>query len=236
MLRVLHADTLQLIDSIKLETGPNRVVYDFERQLLYVGYDGKDGGKTSGEVAIVDVKSDKHEGNIAISSHPAELLLDKAGQTLFVFLPRENKIQVLDTVKREVVSTWAVSSQKPGDGAFDDAHHRLFLGTRTPPQMIAMDSESGKEVSNLPTVEGQDGVYFDTERKRVYVSGGKGPNGGSIAVYQQRDADHYDNIGTITTRPDAGTSFWSGEIDRYYVAAPANDKEPAAILVFEPQQ
>jgi hypothetical protein len=78
-------------------------------------------------------------------------------------------------------------------------------------------------------------VYFDASHKRVYVSGGRGFDVGSVFVYQQQDADHYTQIARIPTRPGAGTSFWSPELNRYYVAAPANDKEEAAILVFEPQ-
>lgn len=71
--------------------------------------------------------------------------------------------------------------------------------------------------------------------KRVYVSGGRDNDVGYIFVYQQLDADQYTQIGKIPTRSGAGTSFWSPELNRYYVAAPANDKEQAAILVFEPQ-
>jgi len=97
-----------------------------------------------------------------------------------------------------------------------------------------MDSQSGKEVAHLPTVEGMDGVYFDAGHKRVYVSGGRGFDVGDIFVYQQLDADHYVTIGKIPTRPGAGTSLWSPELNRYYVAAPAHDQEEAAILVFEP--
>jgi DNA-binding beta-propeller fold protein YncE len=236
MVRVYSGDTLQLLDSIKLDLGPNRVAYDPNRRLLYVGYGGKDAGKDYGEVGIVDAKSDKHEGDVRVNAHPAELLLSKSGETLFVLLPTENKIQVIDTGKRQVVSTWPVSSsQRPGDAALDEAQHRLVLGTRIPPEMIAMDSQSGKEVANLPTVDGQDGVYFDEIHKRVYVSGGRGVSVGYIFVYQQKDADHYEAIGTIPTRPGAGTSFWSPEMNRYYVAAPAHDNEVAAILVFQPQ-
>ena len=235
MVRVFSGDTLRLLDSIKLDLGANRVAYDPERKLLYVGYGGKDAGKDYGEVGIIDAKSDKHEGDVKVNAHPAELLLDKSGQRLFVFLPTESKIQVIDTGKRQVVSTWLVSSQRPGDGAFDEARHRLFIGTRTPPQMIAMDSQSGKEVANLPTVAGQDGVYFDDIHKRVYVSGGRGMEVGYIFVYQQKDADHFDALGKIPTRPGAGTSYWSPDLNRYCVAAPAHDKEQAAILVFQPQ-
>jgi hypothetical protein len=111
----------------------------------------------------------------------------------------------------------------------------LFVGTRSPAQMITMDSGTGKEVANLPTVEGMDGVYFDAAHKRVYVSGGRDNDVGYVFAYQQKDADHYEAIGKISTTSGAGTSFWSPELNRYYVGAPAHDGEQAAILVFEPQ-
>jgi DNA-binding beta-propeller fold protein YncE len=234
MLRVFRGDTLGLLDEIKLELGPNRVAYDPNSQLLYVGYGGKDAGKDYGEVGLIDAKTDKHVGDIKVEAHPAELLLDRSGKILFVFVSAVSKVQVVDTYKREVVSTWPVSSQRNGDGAFDEKTHRLFIGTRTPPQMIAMDSQTGKEIATLPTVEGMDGVYFDAARKRVYVSGGRDQGVGYIFVYQQKDADHYETIGKIPTKSGAGTSFWSPELNRYYVAAPGHDNKDAEILVFEP--
>lgn len=101
--------------------------------------------------------------------------------------------------------------------------------------MIAMDSQTGKEVTTLPTVEGMDGVYFDPRLKRIYISGGRDNDVGYIFAYQQKDADHYETIGKIPTKSGAGTSFWSPELSRYYVAAPAHDHDEAAILVFEPE-
>jgi DNA-binding beta-propeller fold protein YncE len=236
MLRVFRGDTLDLLDAIKLDLGPNRVVFDPHAALLYVGYGGKDAGKDYGEVGVIDAKTDKHIADIKVEAHPSELLLDQSGKTLFVFVSIASKVQVVDTTKREVVSTWPVSSQRNGDGAFDEKTHRLFIGTRTPPQMVVMDSQTGKEVASLPTVDGMDGVYFDAAHKRVYVSGGRDQGVGYVFAYQQKDADHYETIAKIPTRPGAGTSFWSPELHRYYVAAPANDNELAAILVFEPER
>lgn len=236
MLRVFRADTLDLLDSIQLESGPNRVVYEPHAKLVYVGYGGKDAGKDYGEVGIIDARDDKHIGDIKVAAHPSELLLNKSGTTLFVFISIANRLEVVDTNKRQVVSAWKVTSEHPGDAALDETTARLFIGTRTPPEMIVMDSESGKEIAHLPTADGMDGVYFDNGRKRIYVSGGRELPTGFAYVYRQKDADYYESVGKIPTRASAGTSFWSPDLDRYFVAAPANGKQRAAILVYAPQE
>lgn len=234
MLRVFKGDTLDLLDSIQLEPGPNRVVYEPHTNLVYVGYGGRDAGKDYGEVGIINAKDDKRIADIRVSAHPSELLLNKSGTTLFVFISIANELQVLHMNKRQVVATWKVSSERPGDAAFDESSSRLMIGTRKPPEIIVMDSQSGKDIAHLATAEGMDGVYFDSRRKRVYVSGGRDMPEGFACIYQQRDADRYDTIGKIPTRAGAGTSFWSPELDRYYVAVPANDKQDAAVFVYEP--
>lgn len=235
MVRVFRGDTLELLSSIHLDLGANRVAYHPGAGLLYVGYGGRAAGKENGEVGIIDAKSEKHIADVQVGPRAAEILMDKSGQTVFVFDSIGSKIQVIDKRKRQILSTWTVSSERPGDGAFDEATHRLLIGTRTPPEMIVMDSTSGREIAKLPTVEGMDGVYYDALHKRVYISGGRDTDVGYVFVYQQQDADHYAQIGKIPTRSFAGTSFWSPELNRYYVAAAANDREEAAILVFEPQ-
>ena len=234
MLRVFRGDTLDLLDSIQLEPGPNRVVYEPHAKLVYVGYGGKDAGKDYGEVGIIGARDDKRIGDIKVAAHPSELLLNKSGTTLFVFISIANQLQVVDTNKRLVVSTWKVSSERPGDAAFDEPTARLFIGTRTPPEMVVMDSQSGKEIANLPTAEGMDGVYFDNQRKCIYVSGGRELPAGFAYAYRQKDADHYESVGKIPTREGAGTSLWSPDLDRYFVAAPANGKQDAVILVYKP--
>jgi len=234
MVRVFRGRSLDLLASIQLGHGPNRVAYDPHRKLLYVGYDGANASKDHGEIGIIDARQDKHLADIAVGGHPAELLLTKSGQTLYAFLPVVGKIQVVDLRKRQLGPAWQVNSQRPGDGALDESTERLIIGTRTPPLMVAMDALRGKEIANLPTVEGMDGVYFDAAHRRVYVSGGRGFDVGYIFAYQQKDADHYEFLGKIPTSPGAGTSFWSPQLDRYFVAAPAHDGKDAAILVFEP--
>jgi hypothetical protein len=55
-------------------------------------------------------------------------------------------------------------------------------------------------------------------------------------VYRQRGADHYESIGKMPMRAGAGTSFWSSTLSWYYVVAPANVDQDAAILVCAAQE
>ena len=234
MVRVFGGHSLDLVDAIQLEPGPNRFAYDPRSKLIYVGYDGKNPSKDHGQIGVIDAKRDKFLADIGVGGHPAELLLTKSGKTLYAFLPLADKIQVIDTRKRQLGPAWSVNSQRPGDAALDESTQRLLIGTRTPPQMVVVDALKGKQIAYLPTVEGMDGVYFDSMRKRVLVSGGRGFEVGFVFVYHQKAADQYEFLGKIATRPGAGTSFWSPELDRYFVAAPGHDGEDAVILVFEP--
>src|SRR3982075_4628582 len=58
MLRVFRGDMLELLDSIHLEPGPNRVVYEPKSKLVYVGYGGKDAGKDYRGVGIIEAQND----------------------------------------------------------------------------------------------------------------------------------------------------------------------------------
>jgi hypothetical protein len=53
-------------------------------------------------------------------------------------------------------------------------------------------------------------------------------------VCQQKDADHYEVISKIKTRPGSGTSLWVPPLNALLVASQAIDNQAAAILVFEP--
>jgi hypothetical protein len=52
-------------------------------------------------------------------------------------------------------------------------------------------------------------------------------------VYQQKDADHYELVSKVKTRPGSGTSLFVPQLKRLYVASQALGDQVAAILVFE---
>jgi len=235
MVRVFRGDSLDLIDSVKLELGVNRIVYDPARKYLYVGYGAKLAGFDYGRVGIIDARSNKLLGDMVVEAHPSQILLDNAAHRIVVAVWELGRIDVFDARDRQVVLTWTTGGQS-GDMALDQTHHRLFVATRNAPQMmIVYDSESGQEVARLPADGRMNGVYYDGWHKRIYVTCGRGLPAGFIFVYEQKDADHYEFIGKVPTGPGAGTSFWVPQLNRFYVAVPAAEKQEAAVLVFEPQ-
>src|ERR1700676_4591361 len=68
VLRIFRGDTLELLDAIHLELGPNRVAYEPKSKLMYVGYGGKDAGKDYGEVGIIDAGNDKVVGDVMVAA------------------------------------------------------------------------------------------------------------------------------------------------------------------------
>ena len=120
--------------------------------------------------------------------------------------------------------------------ALDESGHRLFVATRSPARMAVFDTSTGKMVAAFPCVQDSDDIYYDTERKRIYASGGEG----FISVFQQSDADHYEAVAKVPTAVGARTSAYSGKVgkktfDRLYVAVPARAERGAEILIFTVQ-
>jgi WD40 repeat protein len=229
--KIFAGDTFKLIESLPIGTDADHVGYDPATKYLYVGF----GDAKSGGLAIIDTHDNKHIGDIKTDARPGGIKIEKKSSQTFVTLTGATHLGVVDLKKREQVASWQTGVAGNVALALDEGHHRLFDGVREPATLIILDTESGKEISRLEGVAGIDDLWHDSAHSRVYASGGRGFDVGYVYTYQQKDADHYELIAKVPTAPGAGTSFWLPELNRFYVAAPANGKEEAAILIFEPQ-
>jgi hypothetical protein len=229
--KIFDGDAFKLMDSLPIGTDADHVGYDPATKYLYVGF----GDTKSGGLTILDTRNNKQIGEIKTDARPGGIKIEKLGPRTFLTLTGAANLGVVDLKKREQISAWPAGVSGNVALALDESHRRLFDGVRNPATLIVLDTESGREISRLEGVAGIDDLWYDARRSRVYASGGRGFDVGSVYVYQQKDADHYELIAKVPTAPGAGTSFWSPELNRYFVAAPASDKDDAAILVFEPQ-
>jgi DNA-binding beta-propeller fold protein YncE len=230
--KIFAGDTFKRMDSLPIGTDADHVGYDPATKYLYVGF----GDAKSGGLAIIDTRNNKHIADIKTDARSGGIKIEKSRPQAFVTLAGAANLGVVDLKNRQQINAWPTGVRTNVALALDESHHRLFDGVRDPATLIVLDTESGKQVAKVEGVSGIDDLWYDAAHKRVYASGGRGFETGFVYVYQQKDADHYELIGKVPTAPGAGTSFWSPELNRVYVAAPSNDKEEAAILVFEPQQ
>jgi DNA-binding beta-propeller fold protein YncE len=147
-----------------------------------------------------------------------------------VTIPERNRIAVIDSKKHEVTSTWDLpKGEQPVSVALDEAHHRLFVGSRKPPQITVLNTDSGQPVATMETIGLLDGIAYDEAHKKIYASGGEG----FLGVYEQRDADHYEAVARIPTAYMARTSLFVPALNRLFVALPRHDNRDAEIQVFE---
>jgi DNA-binding beta-propeller fold protein YncE len=230
--KIFRGDDFKLIDSLTIGADADHVGYDPATKYLYVGV----GDAKSGALSVIDTRTHQHVGDIKTDARPGGIKIEQSRPLIFVTLAGSTKLGVVDRKKREEVLTWPVTGVQDNVAlALDEIHHRLFAGTRNPPRLTVLDTESGKPITQLDAVPGIDDLWYDATHERVYASGGRGFEGGSVYVYQQKDTDHYELLAKVPTAPGAGTSLWVPQFDRYYVAAPAGEKREAAVLIFEPE-
>lgn len=230
--KIFAADTFKLMDNLAIGTDADHVGYDLETKYLYVGV----GDAKSGALSVIDTRTNKHVGDIKTAARPGGIKLDRSSPRIFVTLAGTDKIGVVDRKKREQVNTWPVPGV-PGNVALalDEKHHRLFAGSRVPPILTVLDTDTGRIITQLEGVPGIDDLWYDAVHQRIYASGGRGFDVGSVYVYRQNGSDQYVLISKVPTASGAGTSLWVEQFNRLYVAAPAGENQQAQVLIFEPQ-
>lgn len=220
--RIFDAQTFQPVRSLNLGDDADNIRRDAATQRIFVGYGG-------GGIAVFDSDANK-VADIKLDAHPESFQLEKNGPRMFVNLPRSHKVAVIDRTKSAMEASWATDdAQSNFPMALDEADGRLFIVCRNPAQLLVLDTGSGSVVAKLPTVGDSDDVFYDSPRRRVYVSGGEG----AVAVYQQQDRDHYSKIAQVATVKGARTSLFVPELSRLFVAVRQEGGNAAEIRVFE---
>ena len=117
---------------------------------------------------------------------------------------------------------------------YDESTHRLFVVTRKPSRLVVVNTDTGKEVTSLPTADSVDDLAYDPALHRIYAPGGNlGGAVGAVTVIQQKDADHYEVLANIPTKPGARNARLVPELNKYYVSTATKAPQEAEILVFD---
>jgi DNA-binding beta-propeller fold protein YncE len=221
-LRIYNGTNLVLDDELKLGDDADNVRGDVHAGQIFVGYG-------SGALAITTLTG-QYLGKIVLGSHPESFQLEQNGSRVFVNIPKQSAVAVADRTRNLVVATWDIHGTSANyPMALDETNRRLFVGCRTPPEILVLDTDSGQLVAKLPVVGDTDDVYFDRARRLLYVIGGQG----AVDVIRMRDPNNYEPVERIATASGARTGLFVADFDRLFVAAPRRDSQPARILVYQ---
>ena len=229
--KVYDADSYKLVGSIDLRMGADSNAFDTSTKYMFVGNGGKLENQLYSFLSILDTTEAKKLADIKIdASYIDTIVLERSGPRLFFNIPTKNEVGVIDRKKRAVIATWPIDqvAQNNHTMAFDEQHHRLFVTCDNPPTLIILDSDSGKVVTSLPSVSEVDDTDFDAQTNRIYVAGSDFVN-----VFQEKDADHYEQIGHVPSAFRAHTAILVPKLSRYYVAAPPHGDKQGALLIYK---
>jgi DNA-binding beta-propeller fold protein YncE len=230
--RMYDSGSYKYLGGIKLKDDCDSMTYDPATKYLYVVNGGRGAHEPYSLISIIDTTTAKKISDIKIETDSVEALaFEKAGPRLFVNMTGLNSVGVFDREKHTLLATWSIAQEAQHNGplAFDEANHRLFIAaTAKPEKFVVLDSDSGRVVSTLPSVGLADDLAYDSGSKRIYIAGSD-----FIYVFQQKDPDHYEQIGRIPGGFRAKTAILVPQLNRYYLAVPHHAGKEAEVRVYE---
>jgi DNA-binding beta-propeller fold protein YncE len=217
---VFDGNTLAQLATIKTSGDADNLRYDAATNTVIVGYG-------SGALGLIDAASHQLKGSIKLSGHPESFQLEAKRRRVYVNVPSAGHIAVVDPDRLTVSSTWPMNDVRANyPMSLDEGHHRLFVGTRSPPRLIVFDTETGKRLTALPCSGDTDDVFYDAQTGRVYVTAGEG----FVDVVRQVDADHYEMQSKLSTAAGARTALFVPGLNRLFIAVPHRGTQQAAIF------
>src|SRR5207249_704161 len=113
-------------------------------------------------LGVISAKTNALKADIKLPASAEGFQIETNRSRLYLTTPEPCQLVVIDTAKNEVA---AVHPVKAAGGAhpvaLDEARHRVYLGCRKEPMVVAVDTETGQEVGTAPLPGDVDDLFFD---------------------------------------------------------------------------
>lgn len=235
---VFKLSDLSVVEQIKVGEEADSTRYDpVTKRVILFGVPGKT--KDTSVAPVYQMPERKLVGEIESDSNKLENSIADGAGGVYVAAQDLGAVERIDMATLKVTAKFTVPCKQPTGIAYDPAGKRIFVGCRggfTDPMFLVLNADTGAVVFQTPASPGNDGLVYDPERKRIYMTNGIGAH---LVVIEQTDADHYAINEVIGTRPMAKTSAIDTATGHVYsiTAEPFYDtakKHLAAIAPFYP--
>ena len=179
-----------ILGTVAAKDDADGIIYDKSTGLVLVACG--DAGALVTLKADADPKTAAIDAPIELGGKPEYLAADGAGK-VFVNLEDKNQVAVVDLKARKVLAHWPVApGGSPVGLAIDTEKHRLFIGCRKPQKMLAMSTDDGRVVGDLPIAAGVDATRWDGHKAFASTREGK------LSVAEEKDGK-WETVETVTT-------------------------------------
>jgi DNA-binding beta-propeller fold protein YncE len=219
--RSFDSHTLSPLHQVSLGEDADNLRYDATRQQLLAGY-----GK--GAIAVLGLDLAR-KANFPLPVHPESFQLAPDGQRIFVNLPDNRSVGMVDLAGQPANPAWShpmAAANFPM--ALDGTIHRVFIACRTPPRLQVINSDTGATSAWTRTVADADDLFVDETLRMLYVIGGEG----FVDVLYIRFGDALVSRARVPTAPGARTGLYVPQWHQLLVAAPRQGAQEARLLVF----
>ena len=218
---IFDLKSLKPLGQVATGKNPDCIIYDPATKRVFAFNGG------SASATVIDAAEGKVAGTIELGGQPEFAAADGAGH-VFVNLEDKDTLVKLDARKMTVLERWPLAPGKtPASLAMDPRSQRLFVGCRSR-QLVVVNAETGKVITDLPLGERVDATAFDPETGMIFSSNGVG----TVTVIHEDSADKYSIVETIKTKPGSKTMV----LDRktHKLILPSSDYKPAATVRARP--
>jgi len=229
MTKLIDGKTYRTIGTVKLTPGADAMGYDPSTRHAWVVTGGKNAEPKMAKVVVseLDPATGRRLGDLHFDTDFTEAIVaEQQGRRLFINVAGRNEIAVVDKKTRQVIETWPVKDgQQNSAMALDEANGRLFVVTRKPFKLVVLDTVTGRSVASFDAPQRTNELIFDARNRRLYLTGDD-----HVAVFRQRDADHYEELAKVPSDKGAKTALLVPELNMLYVAVAGKGNTPAGVL------
>ncbi len=228
--RIMDDRNYQILARISVAPGADTEYYDPSTKHLYIVTGGGDVKLKNCWLNEIDPWSGKVLRQLKFDSdHVEAMQAEQHGGRIFINIADKNEVDVVDKKSLTIVGHWPITGAAVNLAmALDEPDHRLFVVTRKPTKMFALDTRDGNTVATMSVPDINDGIAFDVARKRIYVPGAVG----QIGVYQELDPDHYREIARVPSAPGGKSDLLVPALNEFFVAvSPQYNKPPEGAVL-----
>lgn len=220
--RIFSGADYSVVGRIDLKDDADNIRLDAAADRLIVGYG-------NGGLAVIDPKTRGVTARVSLNAHPEGFQLSDESHQIFVNLPDTHEISVIDALSGQQKTSWHTADARGNfPMAIDETASQVVVAFRSPPKLRGYSMQTGEVVNELDICGDADDIFFDANRRQLYVSCGAG----FIDVIDASGT--YKHLARLPTVSGARTSLFVPELDRLFLAVRTNSDRAAAVWVYRP--